>query len=273
MVAELNGAGDEFLLMGGGSNILIADEGVDTTIVRFVSDEPLVERDGNTITVAGSSYLDPVVQRVGQWGLDGLNFCSGIPGTVGGAIVGNAGAWGRQVGDVLKSVSLLHVDGHVAEATPSELGFAYRHSHLKEDTRIVLSACFDLAPSSAAKLSNERAEIIERRAARHPDLAKEPCIGSFFRNIEPSSNAERRQAAGWFLEQVGAKAMRVGGARVFERHANIIVKDPNGTAADVHKLAAMMQAAVKQRFGFDLIREVRYLGEFPGAPPGGVTFW
>jgi UDP-N-acetylmuramate dehydrogenase len=271
-IAALRAGGEDFLLMGGGSNILVSDRGVDATVVRFVSDEPLIERDGHTVTVSGGSDLDAVVRLLGEQGLGGLTFCSGIPGTVGGAIVGNAGAWGKQVGDVLESVTLLAPDGSVTEVGGEDLGFAYRHSDLKEDGRIVLAARFRLAPADPASLDGERAEILMQRAERHPDVELEPCIGSFFRNIEPTSKAERRQAAGWFLEQAGAKFMRVGGARVFERHANIIVRDADGTADDVYQLAEKMKEAVRDKFGFELVREVRYVGAFGGEPESFAGF-
>lgn len=101
------------------------------------------------------------------------------------------------------------------------------------------------------------------RAARHPDWTRIPTAGSFFKNIEPTSKAERRQAAGWFLEQAGAKALQVGGARPYEKHANIIIAERGCKAADVFALSLQMAAAVKERFGIVLEREVRLLGEFP----------
>ena len=108
----------------------------------------------------------------------------------------------------------------------------------------------------------ERERIMEFRREHHPDWHKEPCAGSVFRNIEPTSAADRRQAAGRFLEEAGAKVMRVGGARLYEKHANIIVADPGCTAQDVWELSEQMAAAVKEKFGIDLVREVRFIGDF-----------
>lgn len=264
VLSELNSSGTAYLLTGGGSNLLISDEGVDITLVRFVGDEAGIVRDGLRINVSGSTSLDRLAERMVDEELDGLMCCTGIPGTVGGAIVGNAGAWGKQVGDVLESVELIDPRGRKRRACRDELGFAYRTSSLKETSDVVLSARFVLTPGDRSRQADERVDILRKRAERHPDLNTVPCIGSIFRNMEPTSSAGRRQAAGWFLEQAGAKQMSVGGAKVFERHANIIVKGEGCTAQDVRDLAVMMKDAVRKKFGIELVREVRFLGRFEG---------
>lgn len=259
-VQTLHAAATPYLLMGGGSNVLVADAGVDTVVVRYFSDEPHIEWDNTTVTVSGATRLDHLARDTATAGLAGVVCGSGIPGTVGGAIVGNAGAFGQQIGDVVEAVECLNPAGALQTLTRDELGFAYRRSHLRHGQWIVLRARLRLRPANARALLQERAEILELRRAKHPDWHTEPCIGSIFRNIEPSSAAERRQAAGWFLEQAGAKALRVGGAFVYPRHANIIVRNPSGTAQDVKELATLMQAAVRDRFDFDLQYEVRFVG-------------
>ena len=115
-----------------------------------------------------------------------------------------------------------------------------------------------------------RTAAIARPVRRHDDDWRiTPCIGSFFRNLEPSSSAERRRAAGWFLEQAGGKDLRIGGAGVFERHANILIKArPDCRAADVAALARELQQRVREKHGLDLVREVRYLGTLPGEHAG-----
>ena len=118
-----------------------------------------------------------------------------------------------------------------------------------------------LAPASdPLALLDERQGILDLRRSKHPDWRRIPTAGSFFRNIEPTSAAARRQAAGFFLEQAGAKAMRVGGARVFEKHANILVTEGECNAQDVRELARRLTAAVREKFGFTLVPEVRLLG-------------
>ncbi len=267
VVTNLFREGAPFILIGGGSNLVVSDTGVDCAVVRYVASSPLIEVDGDELIVSGSTALDDLVIAAIDEGLEGLNTCSGIPGTVGGAIVGNAGAFGKQVGDVLKSVTLLARDGQKLVKDAAYCGFSYRNSRLKETGDIVLGARFALKPGNRANLAKERAEILAIRHEKHPDLKTFPCAGSFFRNVEPTSSAGRRQAAGWFLEQAGGKDLRAGGAGIFPKHANIIVKGENCTAQDVHELHLQMKRIVKERFDLDLVREVRFVGEFAGKSP------
>ena len=262
--AILRERGLPYMLIGGGSNLLVSDHGLDCYILRFVSTTPQIRQDGHRLLVTGGSILDHVAKFAAEAGLSGFVNTSGIPGTVGGAIVGNAGAFGWQVGDALEKVRLLAPNGQIREAANADLGFRYRHSDLRDAGEIVLDATFALeAGGSPDELLVERQRILDLRAGKHPHLADDPCAGSFFRNIEPTSAAARRQASGFFLEQVGAKEMRVGGARVFPKHANIIIKgDDSCRAQDVLDLSTQMAAAVKERFDLDLVREVRPTGAF-----------
>ncbi len=254
--------GIPFVLIGGGSNLVISDQGLDIAVIRYVSPTPLVERQGNDVEVSGGTSLDALALYAVDEGLEGLNYTTGIPGTVGGAVVGNAGAWGKQVGDVLKSAVILDQQGNVKTVGADYFAFAYRHSRLKESGEIVLSVTFALQEGDCVKLATERAEILTMRAEKHPDLINQPCAGSFFRNVEPTSKADRRQAAGWFLEQVDGKNLKVGGAYIFEKHANIIIKGPDCTAQNVHDLSLKMAGLVKEKFGIVLVREVRFAGPF-----------
>ncbi len=212
--------------------------------------------------MSGDTLLDDLAVFTIEHEVGDLSYCTGIPGTVGGGITGNAGAFGRQMGDHLVSVELLGLDGKVRTVLHDELEFAYRHSKLKETGEIVLSATFNLLAAEKSVMQAERDRILEFRREHHPDWHKEPCAGSFFRNIEPTSAVERRKAAGYFLQEAGAHLFRVGGARLYEKHANIIVADKGCTAQDVWELSGKMAAAVKDKFGIELVREVRFLGKF-----------
>lgn len=267
VLRALASSAEAYVLMGGGSNLLVSDQGYDGTVVRFVRGKLKARRDRTQVTVSACDELDALALYCAEEGLEGLGCCSGIPGTVGGAIVGNAGAWGKQIGDVIESVILVLPGGELTQVGAEQLEFGYRRSRLQSLPAWVAGVRFRLREAPAAGLLAERREILKKRAERHPDWRECPCAGSIFRNLEPTSAAEQRQAAGWFLEQAGAKAMRVGGARVFERHANIIVKEAGCTAQDVRDLAALMTEAVRARFGFELVREVRYLGPFRGETP------
>ena len=261
-VGELAVAGEKFLLIGGGSNLLVSDDGLDVTIIRYYSEKPAIHHHGDVVEVDCAMLLDDLALFSVEHGLDGLVYASGIPGTVGGAIAGNAGAFGKQIGDRTESVLLMDHTGRKRWQSGKSLGFAYRHSRLQNDGEIVVTAVLKLEPGDPAELKKQRNEILALRRQKHPDWRKQPTAGSFFKNIEPTSAAERRQAAGWFLEQAGAKSMRVGGARIFDKHANIIVTEGACKAQDVLDLSRQMAAAVKAKFGFDLTPEVRVLGRF-----------
>ncbi len=261
-VGGLAAEGRKFLLIGGGSNLLVSDEGLDVAVIRYYSEEPAIRRHGDVMEVDGAALLDDVAAFAVEHGLDGLVYASGIPGTVGGAIAGNAGAFGQQIGDRIESVLLMDSSGRKQWKSGKSLGFAYRHSRLQDSGEILVTAVLRLPPGDAAELKKQRAAVLQQRREKHPDWRKQPTAGSFFKNIEPTSAAERRQAAGWFLDQAGAKSLRAGGARIFEKHANIIVADGDCRAQDVLDLSRQMAAAVKAKFGFDLTPEVRVLGRF-----------
>ncbi|MCA9392812.1 MAG: UDP-N-acetylmuramate dehydrogenase [Candidatus Omnitrophica bacterium] len=270
-VLALTSQGCPFILIGGGSNLVVSDQGLECYVIRYFSEEPVLRLEEDVLTVSGSTRLDDAVAYAACHGYEGLNYASGIPGTVGGAVVGNAGAFGRQVGDVLSSALLIHPDGTQRRVGAQELDFQYRHSALKESREIVAEAAFALRSADAAGLQKERAEILKIRAGKHPDLSQNPCAGSFFRNIEPTSQAGRRQAAGWFLDQAGGKALSYGGAAIYPKHANIIVKGPDCKAQDVYELSRMMARLAKDHFNLDLVREVRFVGDFDGAEPSEHT--
>lgn len=263
-VAEVLAEADlGFMVIGQGSNLLVSDKGIESIILRYCAEGcPNVRFEGDKVMVSGNTLLDDLARLTIEQGVGDVSFCSGIPGTVGGAIVGNAGAFGQQIGDVVESVRLMDRNGSVHTALAAELCFEYRSSILKQNGAVVLDAVLSLATCDAETMRKERDRILELRRSKHPDWKTIPCAGSVFRNVEPTSAAERRQAAGWFLEQAGAKDFRVGGARLFEKHANIIVADPDATSTDVFELSNRMVDAVRERFGFELVREIKLLGEF-----------
>jgi len=253
------------LLIGEGSNILFSDEGWRGVLVRLVEPIASWQPDEGSIWVPAGINLDDLVACCVEAGFAGMEAFSGIPGSLGGAVAGNAGAWGKQVGDLIQAVRLVDDQGGGIERSADACAFQYRDSALKREGCWIQQVALQLHRGSRAELRTERERILAIRKDKHPDWRAEPCIGSFFRNIEPSSAAERRQAAGWFLEQAGAKDLKQGGAALFRKHANIPVKaHAECRSADVAELARRMQQVVRERFGFELHREVRYLGAMPG---------
>lgn len=262
LIQALNEQKTAFLVIGQGSNLIISDAGLDRAVIRFCSETPDIQHSSGRVTVSGATLLDDFARICVEENLGDLSYCSGIPGTVGGGIAGNAGAFGRQIGDHLVAADILGPDGSVRTVTPSDLAFSYRHSRLKETGEIVLSAVFELPAENKDELLRERERILAFREEHHPDWHEMPCAGSVFRNVEPTSAVERRKAAGHFLEEAGAKQMTVGGAAVFAKHANMIIGGKTCTAQNVYDLCQQMKEAVQKTSGIELIPEVRFLGFF-----------
>ena len=247
------------VLLGGGSNVVIDDGGLAGLVLIYRSAYLRWDLDTRQVTVAGGYDLNRLVTAVSARGWGDLTFAAGIPGTVGGGLVGGAGAYGRLLVDVVRSARVLHPDGTVRQEPVAALGVGYRQSDALRRGDIVLAVtCGPFAPADAAVLAARIAEIKTDRSGKHPppDL---PCAGSFFKNLPPPSPGAQRIAAGRILDECGAKGLRQGGAAVFSRHANIIVNTGGATAADIHRLAERMAEQVARQRGIVLEREVRYL--------------
>ncbi len=267
LVRYLNLQKLDFIVIGGGSNLLVSDDGFDGVVIRYWTDVPQIEGQAAALKVTASTRLDEVVAYAAAQGWAGMNFLSGIYGTVGGAIAGNAGAFGRQISDCLSSVVLMDRAGQSRIMNLEALKFGYRDSLLKSNGAIALEAVFALTIGDKEELLKERQEILSLREQKHPDLRKNPSAGSFFKNVVGPDPGQERQAVGWFLEQAGAKQMRCNGAGVFEKHANMIIKQGDCSAQDVFTLAGTLADKVKKKFDIDLIREVRLVGYFKGDAP------
>lgn len=249
-------------VLGGGSNILADDRGFGGVILHLEAAGTRFR--GDTVEVEAGASFDGLVAASLDAGWCGLEFASGIPGTIGGALAGNAGCYGSEIRDLVEEVTVLTPGGCLERRGPAECGFRYRGSALRDRGDVVMSAVLRLRRGDlAAAVAQREAHLADRRA-KHP--VTEPSAGSWFRNLEPVEPGGRRRAAGQLLEQAGAKGMREGGAAVFARHANIIVNLGQARSGEVRRLAARMREAVLERFGVLLQEEVRYLD--PEAPPG-----
>ena len=237
-------------VLGRATNVLVADAGL-AGLTVLAHNEAYTVDDGVVMAEAGVE-LPALVTDLAARGLAGLEFAGNIPGSVGGAVVGNAGAYGRSVSDVLVSVHLLDgVTEHVKE--PAELEFGYRTSLFKRFPELtVLSAAFRVEPGVTSDLLAEIARDAELRRSKHP-LEYASC-GSYFKN--PS----RELPAARLIEDAGLKGFAVGQARVSEKHANFLVALPGATAADVVALAGEVRRRVREHSGHDLAEEVRRLG-------------
>ncbi|MBP7276234.1 MAG: FAD-binding protein [Kiritimatiellae bacterium] len=255
--------GVPFRFMGGGSNLLVSDRGVDEIVIRFDAGTEPVQLQGIDVEASAGMALDALASAAHRAGIAGFEFATGIPGTLGGAVAGNAGAFGEQIGDRIVEVRVLAPDGTEMSVRPDAMAFSYRSSNVADQGWIILSVRMRGTVGDPERLRAERDRILTFRRTHHPDWRVVPTAGSFFRNIEPTSKADRRQAAGAFLESAGAGAMRVGAARAFPGHANILTTSgPEPRAADVWRLSRWMSAAVFARHGLRLTPEVRCWGTF-----------
>ncbi|MEW6233786.1 MAG: UDP-N-acetylmuramate dehydrogenase [Candidatus Omnitrophota bacterium] len=247
-----------FYFLAGCSNVLIADAGLQGLVV--INKTRRIEwGEDYAAWAAGGCGLDDFVMEASRRGWGDMTFAAGIPGSLGGALAGGAGAFGHLVCEYLLQADVLRKDGSLAALTTAELGVDYRDSQARRRGDIVLQAKMGpFVPSSPGDLLLETQRIKQERKEKHPgeDL---PSAGSFFKNLPPAEPGGRRIPAGKYLDEAGAKQLRVGDAGVFPKHANIIVNHGRATAAQVNELADAMAARVKQRFGVILEKEVQYL--------------
>ena len=281
LVAALKAAHEIALpvhLLGGGSNLLVSDEGLRGLVVRNACDR--VEFDGTVAMVEGGADYLEFIQACRSRSLAGLAYAAGIPGSVGGAIVGNAGCYGQDIGSRVIEITVATLDGALVETLPNAwFEFAYRDSRLKREPRVLLSCLLQLEPGEPAAIQAEIDEKLGIRRVKHPQWRTEPTAGSYFKNLPPGfqvpglphSPGTHRIPAGALLDACDARGLRVGDAMVFPKHANILVNAGHATARDVLVLAEIMKARVRERFGVELEEEVMFLGARPdlGAPPDG----
>jgi len=248
------------LVLGGGTNLLVSDGGFDGLALCVELDGISIDVGGRSVTAGAGVPTAALVERLVSEGFAGLEFAAGLPGTIGGAISGNAGCFGGAMGDRLKAATLVARDGAILEVRdPSWFAFGYRCSRIVKTGAVIARATFAVEPGDRARLEEIAAERVAARREKHPAPGVRTA-GSYFKNLPPESPGGMRRAAGALLDQVGAKAMRVGDAAVFERHANIIVNVGSASAKDVLALAERMRAAVRDRFGVELEPEVRFVG-------------
>lgn len=248
-----------FVFLAGCSNVLVSDQGVRGLVVINRSQNIIWRHDDKTVLVDGGYDLDRLVSETAERGWADLTFSAGIPGTLGGALAGGAGAFGHLVHEYLIEAKLLRANGVIESATVEDLGVVYRDSLARQRGDIILQARMGGFNDGDAKaLLEEIARIKALRETKHPHWDT-PSAGSFFKNLPPTEPGGHRIPAGKYLDEAGAKGMRVGGAQVFEKHANIIINADGATAADVDELANRMAALVRDRFGIELQREVLYL--------------
>jgi len=268
--------GINYLILGGGSNVLVSDSGFDGLVIHPSLHEIKVE--GNFLTAEVGAPVSLVARKALEKNLSGLEWMITLPGTVGGAVRGNAGCFGCETGDFIKTVKLLR-DGKVVEVPGSEMSFGYRNSAVKQKPKeIILSATFELIPGDPEIIKAKMFELLAKRMANQPPAGG--TAGCVFKNyIIKDDEIDRLKnefgivganghspldkgivSAGWLIDQMDLKGKQIGGAKISEKHANFIENVESATASDVVQLIALVKMNARDRFGIQLSEEVEYVG-------------
>ena len=254
LVRALRRDGIAFFIMGNGSDLLVSDAGFRGVVIQFGRGMSDVKVDGTTVHAEAGARLSKIAAAAADASLTGFEFAGGIPGTLGGACIMNAGAYGGEVRQVVSSVTCLTADGEVRVIPADELDFGYRHSRFSANGEIVLSAEISLKPGIRSEIRAKMDDLMQRRKSKQP--LEMPSAGSTFKRPEG-------YFAGKLIMDAGLRGYTVGGAQVSEKHCGFVVNKGGATAADVLQLIRDVQARVYQQSGVRLEPEVRFLGDIP----------
>ncbi len=250
LLTLLRESGERYAVIGNGTNLLVPDEGYDGSVVRMLPEKPKLS-DGVVTCCAGTS-LASLAAFAAKKSLSGLEFAHGIPGTLGGAVCMNAGAYGGEMSQVVTKTKYFF-DGEIKTLSNKEHSFGYRRSFFTENPgAVVLESSFKLVPADRETVEEKMRELKARRRASQP--LNYPSAGSVFKRPEG-------YFAGKLIEDCGLKGYRIGGACVSEKHAGFIVNVGGATCSDVLELISYIQKTVEERFGVRLEREVKIIGE------------
>lgn len=244
--ARANGV--RLLTIGNGSNLLVADKGIDAAVLVMDKHFSAVTVKGDTIFAQAGASLMKVCRTALEHSLTGLEFAYGIPGSCGGAAFMNAGAYGGEMKDVLTTVRYLAAEGEVREVPAAELDLRYRHSIFEENSGCILSAQFHLQPGNAADIRAKMDELMAKRVEKQP--LDKPSAGSTFKRPAGAFAAA-------LIDQCGLRGYRHGGAAVSDKHCGFVVNLGGATCADVLALCDEVRAIVKEKTGYDLEKEIR----------------
>lgn len=245
-------AGMPYYIIGNGSNLLVSDAGYRGVIVQIYKKMNEVKVEGDLVKAQAGALLSGIAAKALGAELSGFEFASGIPGTIGGACVMNAGAYGGEMKDVLESVTVLTGEGKIIELGRNELELGYRTSVIAKKGYIVLGAVLKLERGDGEKIKTYMDELKEKRVTKQP--LEYPSAGSTFKRPEG-------YFAGKLIEDAGLRGFQVGGAQVSEKHCGFVINRDHATAADIMELMRQVQIRVKENSGVDLEPEVKRLGD------------
>ncbi len=243
--------GVSFFVLGNGSNLLVSDSGYKGIVLQIGPKMSSVTVEGNRIVAQAGATLVQVARAAMEHGLSGLEFASGIPGTVGGGVVMNAGAYGGEMRQVVTQVNVVSRDGELMELDNETMEFGYRTSVIRESSFIVTEVTFRLEPGDRDVIKAKMEELSARRREKQP--LEYPSAGSTFKRPEG-------HFAGQLIMEAGFRGFQIGGARVSEKHCGFVVNAGNATARDVQEVIARIQLRVEEQFGVKLEPEIIYLG-------------
>lgn len=241
-----------FLLIGAGSNLLVSDAGIDGVVFRLSGAFDYAKVSGTELEAGAATSLAKLAKTAQRAALSGLEFASGIPGSLGGAVFMNAGAYGGEMKDVVTQTRFLDENGDMQTVSGSEHDFSYRHSVFSAGGKFILSAKMSLSPKNPDEILASMRDLNARRKEKQP--LEKPSAGSTFKRPEG-------YYAGTLIDQTGLKGLTVGGAQVSEKHAGFVINTGSATCADVRELIRRVQEAVYLAHGIRLEPEVRFVGE------------
>lgn len=242
-----------YSFIGNGSNLLVGDKGIRGVVIEMTDPMGNIEVDGTKITAQAGAMLSKIANTAASNGLGGMEFAAGIPGSVGGAVVMNAGAYGGEMKDIIERVYVLDENGAQLELDRDALDLGYRHSCIPEKKYIVKKVVLELVPRNEAEIRSEMKELNEKRAEKQP--LQYPSAGSTFKRPEG-------YFAGKLIMDAGLRGYQVGGAQVSEKHCGFVINKGDATAADICQLMRDVSDKVQAQFGVVLEPEVKMIGDF-----------
>ena len=241
-----------FVILGNGSNVLVLDKGIRGVVIKFNSPISAIRKKKNTLTAGAGALLRDVSEFAAENNLSGMEFACGIPGSIGGAVFMNAGAYDGEMKNIVSAVRAISPKGEIVQFAANELDFGYRHSIFQENGCAICEVDLTLTPGNAEEIKEKIAGFTERRESKQP--LEIPSAGSTFKRPEG-------HYAGTLIEQTGLKGFTVGGAQVSDKHAGFVVNAGDATAKDVLELIRQVQDRVFEKHHVKLFPEVRILGE------------